>query len=109
MVFDKFGACILVDGKTGQRRIRLVNLAADLLDWLNHNPFNGDPDSPVWVNIERNKDHQMSYRYINKVLKDTARRAGVKKPVNPHNFRHSRATYMAQFLTEAQLKEYFGW
>lgn len=29
--------------------------------------------------------------------------------MNPHNFRHSRATYLANFLTEAQMKEYFGW
>ncbi len=42
-------------------------------------------------------------------LHKIARRAGLKKPVNPHNFRHSRATYLAQFLTEAQMKEYFGW
>ena len=35
--------------------------------------------------------------------------AGVKKRVNPHNFRHSRETYLANFLTEAQMKEFFGW
>jgi len=35
--------------------------------------------------------------------------AGVKKRVNPHAFRHSRATFLANNLTEAQMKEYFGW
>jgi ribosomal protein L37E len=38
-----------------------------------------------------------------------ARRAGISKKVNPHNFRHSRASYLANFLTEAQMKEHFGW
>jgi hypothetical protein len=29
--------------------------------------------------------------------------------VNPHHFRHSRATYLANRYTEAQLCEWFGW
>lgn len=37
------------------------------------------------------------------------RRANIKKKLNPHNFRHSRATHLANYLTEAQMKEYFGW
>lgn len=51
----------------------------------------------------------MNLRFINKMLRNAAKKAGIKKPVNPHHFRHSRATYTAQFLTEAQMKEYFGW
>lgn len=37
------------------------------------------------------------------------KRAGIKKRFNPHIFRHSRATFLANFLTKAQLKVYFGW
>ncbi|WP_394344768.1 hypothetical protein [Salinigranum halophilum] len=29
--------------------------------------------------------------------------------MNPHHFRHSRATHLANWLTEAQLCEWFGW
>ena len=29
--------------------------------------------------------------------------------MNPHAFRHARATHLANLLTEAQLKEMFGW
>jgi hypothetical protein len=29
--------------------------------------------------------------------------------VNPHHFRHSRATQLANWLTEAQLCAWFGW
>ncbi|MCI0564101.1 MAG: hypothetical protein MN733_36965 [Nitrososphaera sp.] len=43
------------------------------------------------------------------ILQRLARVAGIKKRVNPHVFRHSRATYLANHLTEAQMKEYFGW
>jgi len=43
------------------------------------------------------------------MLKKIAKRAGLRKKCNPHLFRHSRATFLAKHLTEAQMKEYFGW
>jgi len=51
----------------------------------------------------------LKYNSIVQMLYRTAKMAGVKKRVNPHNFRHSRETYLANFLTEAQMKEFFGW
>jgi integrase/recombinase XerD len=51
----------------------------------------------------------MDYASLRINLMRTARRAGVKKRINFHNFRHSRATYLATHLTEAQMKEFFGW
>ncbi len=38
-----------------------------------------------------------------------SRKAGINKKIHPHLFRHSRATYMANYLTEAQMNQYFGW
>jgi len=52
---------------------------------------------------------RLCYKSLEKIVKTAAYHAGIKKPVNPHQFRHSRATYLSQFLTEAQMKEYFGW
>lgn len=46
---------------------------------------------------------------VAKQLREIAVRAGVKKKVNPHAFRHASATFLANNLTEAQMKEYFGW
>ena len=109
VAFDEFGCKILVNGKTGMRRVRLVNSAPNLLEWINQHPNRNNPESCVWVNIEKHFGQQMKHRNIMETLKRIAARAEIKKPVNPHHFRHSRATYMAQFLTEAQLKEYFGW
>ncbi|MFH1696622.1 MAG: tyrosine-type recombinase/integrase [Candidatus Diapherotrites archaeon] len=109
LAFDKFGCKIIVDGKTGIRPVRLVNSAPDLLEWINAHPNSSDQQAPVWVRKEQNVGEQLTHRYIMKMLKQTAKRAKINKPVNPHHFRHSRATYMAQHLTEAQMKEYFGW
>ncbi|MFH1234055.1 MAG: tyrosine-type recombinase/integrase [Candidatus Diapherotrites archaeon] len=107
--FDEFGCRILVDGKTGMRRIRLINSAPYLVEWLNAHPNSNNPEAPLWISIEQNGSEQLTHRYIMKMLKCVAKRAKVKKPVNPHNFRHSRATYLSQHLTEALMKEYFGW
>ncbi len=109
VAFDDFGCQAMLNGKTGQRRIRLVSSAPYLLEWLNQHPHADNPNADLWPNIHHNLENPMNLRFINKLLRNAARKAGVKKPINPHHFRHSRATYMAQFLTEAQMKEYFGW
>ena len=41
------------------------------------------------------------------MLRKLAEKARVK--INPHAFRHARATHLASKLTEAQMKELFGW
>lgn len=57
----------------------------------------------------RNSGAKMEYRAAVKALKTTAARAEIDKPVNPHHFRHSRATYLANRFTEAQMCEWLGW
>ncbi len=109
VAFDEFGCKITINGKTGMRRIRLVSAALYLLEWINHHPRREDPEAPLWVSTNVDKVSLMTYDALRLQLHKIARRVGLKKPVNPHNFRHSRATYLAQFLTEAQMKEYFGW
>lgn len=107
--FDEFGGKILLSGKTGMRKIRIVNSAAYLLEWINSNPFSKNPDAPVWCCIEKAECERMSHAGIMSALRKIRKRSGITKPINPHHFRHSRATFMAQHLTEAQMKEYFGW
>jgi predicted nucleic acid-binding Zn ribbon protein len=51
----------------------------------------------------------LSHNCASGIIKAAARRADIRTAVNPHNFRHSRATHLAIHLTEAQMKEYFGW
>lgn len=70
----------------------------------------------MWVHI-KNQNHgkgqiigeQADYHSLVKDIKTVAKKAGIKKPVNPHNFRHSRATFLANYFTEAQLSQWFGW
>jgi len=110
VTFDQYGAVIVVRGKKGERRIRLVASAPYLAAWLDVHPARSSRDAPLWVNIgTTNHGEAFGYNAARKLLRELAERAGVKKRVNPYSFRHSQATYMANFLTEAQMSEYFGW
>jgi integrase len=104
--FDKFGAVARISGKTGERRVRLIESVPDLKLWLSMHPLRENPEAPLWWNRNRRGLSPMGWY---KILKKIARKAGVNKHVHPHLLRHSRATHLANILTEAQMREYFGW
>ncbi len=107
--FDDYGAVMLVNGKTGPRRVRLVSSVPRLTMWVEHHPINHE-NSPLWVNVgTTNHNKALMYRNVCNLLRNAAMRIGLSKPVNPHAFRHARATHLASKLTEAQMCEYFGW
>ena len=110
--FDEYGAVMRVTGKTGDRRVRLVASAPLLAEWYAKHPEPENPDAPLWVNrVGAKKGEQMMYSPVRMLLIRLAKTAGVRKAVNPHMFRHSRATALAGkgYLNDAQMKEFFGW
>lgn len=96
--FDHLGAVCIMDGKTGMRRVRLLESAPLLDEWISDRSFR--PEDAIFPK---------TYRAYVKSLKTLSRRAGISKRIYPHLFRHSRATFLAGYLTEAQLCCYMGW
>lgn len=109
VTFDDYGGFLMVNGKTGSRRVRIISSIPYLTSWLNEHPQKEDQEAPLWVKRRSNELIAMTYGATSNVLLKLRSKAKVSKPVNPHNFRHSRATYLANHLTEAQMKEYLGW
>ena len=108
--FDDYGAKITVHGKTGMRRLRVVSSVPYLSAWIEIHPSRDDKESPLWVGLgTRNKGKPIRYSNVRVLIAKLAKKAGIKKRVNPHLFRHSRATHLAKHLTEAQMNQYFGW
>jgi len=107
--FDKYGAVLLVDGKMGNRRVRVIMSTPAIGEWLNTHPNRGDPDSPLWVGEGRGGASPLRYEAVRALIQRLATRTGIQKPVNPHKFRHSRATFLSKHLKEAQLDQYMGW
>lgn len=96
--FDSQGAILIVDGKTGMRRVRIIESAPALDEWISCRSFK--QEERIFPN---------TYRAYTKHLRTLAIKAGIEKRIYPHLFRHSRATFLACYLTEAQLCAYMGW
>lgn len=108
--FDKHGALINVEGKTGARPIRIISSTAYITTWIQNHPQKNNPQAPLWINIGTTNHHKpLKYDNIRTILRNLFKKAKINKRFNPHMFRHSRATFLADYLTEFQMNQYFGW
>ena len=108
VVFDQYGAVMNVTGKTGPRRVRLVISAPYLQDYINKHWDNQNINGFVWTKLTGDRSI-LGYSRLTELIKRAAEKAGIKKRIHAHLFRHSRATFLANKLTEAQMKQYLGW
>jgi site-specific recombinase XerD/ribosomal protein L40E len=107
---DKYGVKVNLFGKTGARKIRLIACAPSISNWLMEHPDRENKNSPLFCGIwSKKRGETIDYSTFRAILKDTAKKAGINKPINPHHFRHSRATELAKIFTESQLCQYMGW
>lgn len=97
--------------KTVIRSVAVPLAAGALLQYLTHeHPKKDDPTAPLWIIKYNGVMQPPTGRWANKLLQETAARAGVKgKKVNPHSFRKASASYYCQHLNDSQLKARYGW
>lgn len=107
VAFEEYGARLTVSGKTGARKILVVNSSPFLKEWINQHPFNRNPEAYLWYNPQQNGF--LTYSRITAILKKATKKAGITKNIHPHLLRHSRATRLANVLSDSQLKNYLGW
>jgi len=105
---DQYGAVLMVSGKTGIRPIRVVNSTPYLQAWMNFHPRKEEPDALVWINL-KHPEKAIGRTFAFAMLKRLARKAGVKKNIHPHAFRHSRLTQLAKMLKEPEMRIFSGW
>lgn len=77
---------LLVKGKTGERRIRLIRSAPYLTKWLENHPQRNVKDAPLWCTMsafkgEYKRPAKCSVQFF---LGELAEKTGVSKPVHPH-------------------------
>lgn len=109
--YDQYGAVLSVAGKTGYRKVRVVgNSISYLREWQNSHPHRKDENFWLFCGIsDSTRDKAMTYDDLHSALKKTLRRAGIKRRIYPHLFRHTRATILASRVTEAPLEAQMGW
>jgi len=115
--FDRYGAVVIVNGKTGMRRLRLISSVPDIQTWINMHPLRADANAPLFVTSRRygHEPRRMSIRTVENKLKYVARKLGMTKPIHPHAIRHARLTDLTrsngkkQGLSEMELRLVAGW
>jgi site-specific recombinase XerD len=108
---DSKGAVFMLRGKTGERRVRIISFVKLLQQWLQLNPLKNQNQYPLWISTATNfKDQPLGLRGAQKIIEETLPKAGLtNKHCRLYILRHSRATHLANHLTEAQMCIFFGW
>jgi len=52
VTFDEHGAVLIVNGKMGMRRVRIVRNAGLLRKWVFMHPLRDNPESPLWISYD---------------------------------------------------------
>jgi integrase len=103
------GYRIRLTGKTGARRILIIDSAQYLHQWIVVHPCRDDQNAPIFCTLGDGK-RQIAVSSLELILKSAARRAGItNKRLNPHAFRHAQATEKSRYFTDSQLRAYMGW
>jgi len=109
--FDEYGAIVwLPESKTQKRKLRIVYASSYLSNWLSDHPLKNNPEAALWIKLSGSKALQpMVYKDLHAQIRKIARRAGIKKRIYPHLFRHTRATRLLAKVPESIGAKYMGW
>lgn len=103
-------AIVRVDGKTGERRVPILQSLPWVEQWLKEHPFNEQSDALLWLSTHnRYYGEPLRHYGVLRLLQRTMKRSLIGKRCNPHWFRHSRATINATRYSEQVLCKLMGW
>ena len=108
---DTNGIVMILRGKTGERRVRMVSFAPLLQQWLEIHPLKNQKQYPLWISTAtNNRNKPLGLKAGESIIKEALEKAGLNgKNSRLYILRHSRASHLCQFLTEAQMCVFFGW
>lgn len=99
--------------KTGARKVRLYpNESLAYLDpWFEVHPRKNEPNAPLFFTMSnRSRGARLTPNALYVFIRKAGEKAGIKKELHPHLFRHSAATERARMgWKESQMRAFFGW
>lgn len=105
---DDRGMMVHVSGKTGERTVYVIgDSIAYLREWRKVHPHGSNGDAALFVDLVTGEP--MNYDAARIGISKAVKRAGIKKRVHLHLFRHSYATRYSEVLSESVLKAQMGW
>lgn len=103
-------AIVRVDGKTGERRVPLLQSLPWVEQWIREHPNKENPEALLWISTHnRYYGEPLRHYGVVRLLQRAMQRSGLGKRCNPHWFRHSRATINATRYSEQVLCKLMGW
>jgi len=108
--FEEYGKVHIRHSKSAERYVEFVWAVNPLKAWLTVHP-DPKPDNPLFVKLKRGKIERLTYDACRKMLERALKKAGLKKKVTFHIFRHQVATELltTEGLTEEAIRRYLGW
>ncbi|MCD4666294.1 site-specific integrase [archaeon] len=108
---DDCSVYILVNGKTGKRRLLFIDSVPFIKSWLQEHPFRDNPNAALFVNRAKHYGRQLKQLGGWDIVKKLAKRAGIEKKIRTHKLRHARLNYLAKYygFNERDLRKFAGW
>ncbi|UCD13162.1 MAG: tyrosine-type recombinase/integrase, partial [Thermoplasmatales archaeon] len=101
---------IILDGKTGIRERTLLISAKYMKRWIEVHPFRNQSNKPLFISMSHQRFHRRITDWtLSDIVRNASKKAGITKNVTPYTFRHSRATNLAPYMAEMELRHFFGW
>lgn len=97
------------------RQYPILYSRAELRAYINTYHTDARDEAPLWTTLmgydfENPEECAISSDRIRTILSECAKRAGISKPVNPHNFRHTAITRLSKTgHTRKQIQHIAGW
>jgi integrase len=89
--FDRYGCILFVEeSKTEKRPVRLVDSTPYIKDWISQHLYKDEPDAPLFTSQSTRK--RLTACTLNKLMQALALKAGIKKKLHAHLFRHYAIT-----------------
>jgi len=109
-LLDSNGVVLILRGKTGERRVRIIAYAKLFQQWIDVHPLKHLNNYCVWISESTNyKNKPLGLRGAEKAIEVLMRKVLPAKHARLYILRHSRATHLANHFTESQLCQHFGW
>jgi len=107
---NQYATLTVQQGKTGSRVVFLTSSMPDLKAWVNNHPKKDDPEASLFCTLgKKSYGRPMETMNLRHIIRKLAKDAGIKRNVNLHLFRHTKATHTATYLTESERRVMFGW
>jgi len=105
--FDEHGVILDVEeSKTIPRNVRGIDYVDVLSAWLSVHPYKDDPEAPLWVS---QRGAPLKHDSVISALDRIKKKLNMRKKMNPHAYRHAKASHLAPYLKNATMSEHFGW